>query len=129
VTFGRYALVVVSILAVTLVGASALLGGRLTSWELWAVVFGGAVAASNALLAHALALRSRGRSVGVFLKLVLGGMAARMVLVLAAVLVAVLALDLSPAPLVVSLIGHFAVFLALEIYAVNALNGTVAEAR
>jgi hypothetical protein len=82
--------------------------------------FGAGVAGLNALLAHALMRWSAGRSTKAFLTAVLGGMAGRMAFVLLAVLLAVLALDLPRLPLLLSLLGHFVVFLGLEMAALHA---------
>jgi branched-subunit amino acid ABC-type transport system permease component len=69
----------------------------------------------NTLAAHALVLWSERRSTKVFLGAVLGGMAGRMALMLAAVVVGVLGLGLPRLPLVASLLGYFVLFLVLEL--------------
>ena len=120
-TLARHALIVGAILAVTLIGGGLLAGGRLSAAAAEAAVFGATVAAINAILAHLLVVRTSGRPTSVFLKLVIGGMAGRIALVLVAVSVAVAVLDLPGLPLVLSLLGHFAVFLGLEVVAVNSM--------
>ena len=108
-TVRRNILVVASILGLTL-GASAAL---VSPGALPAVVFSGVVAGLNAVAAHYLVLRCEGRPGSAFVKLVLGGMAIRMFAVVGAVVAGLLA-GLDAMPLVVSLLGHFVVFLALE---------------
>ena len=120
-TLGRHALIVAAVLAVTLLGGGMLVHERLSASVAEAAVFGATVAAANAILSHMLVLRTAGRPASVFLKLVIGGMAGRIALVLGAVVVAVAVLNLPGLPLVLSLLGHFAVFLGLEIVALNSL--------
>jgi hypothetical protein len=81
----------------------------------WAAAFGTALALVNTITAHALVRWSSGRSTRAFLGAVLGGMAGRMALMLAAVVLAILRLDLPSLPLVGSLLSYFVVFLVLEI--------------
>jgi len=121
VTLGRHAQIVGAVLAVTLLGGGLLAGERLSPSAAEAAVFGAAVAAANAIVAHLLVLRTAGRPASVFLKLVIGGMAGRIALVLGAVFVALAVLNLPGLPLVLSLIGHFAIFLGLEIVALNSV--------
>ena len=58
---------------------------------------------------------SAGRSTTAFLRAVLGGMLARMALMLAAVLAGLLALGLPRLPLAFSLLSYFALFLTMEL--------------
>lgn len=126
----RNILVVAGLLAVTLAGSTLILGDRISDEGRGSIVFAGIVAAVNAVLSHFLMLRSEGRPSVVFVKLVLGGMALRMLFVLAAVVVGLTALALPPLPLVVSLLAHFALFLAVEMIAIRSHPGTlVAESR
>jgi hypothetical protein len=85
----------------------------------WATIFGGGLAAANALVAYLLALWSEGRPTGDFLRAVLGGMVGRLAVMLGAVLVGVLVLDLPRVPLAVSLLGYFVVLLAFELTVVH----------
>jgi len=117
VTLGRYALVVLVLVGGTLALLSTLL--PLDAPTRWAAVYGGALAAANALVAYFLVVWSEGRSTAVFLRAVLGGMAGRMALMLAAVMAAVLLLDLPKVPLVASLLGYFVVLLVLELTVVH----------
>ena len=80
-----------------------------------AIAYGALLATLNTLAAHALVLWSERRSTKAFLGAVLGGMAGRMALMLAAVVVGVLGLGLPRLPLVASLLGYFIVFLVLEL--------------
>lgn len=77
--------------------------------------YGAGVAAVNALGAYATVLWAQRRRTNVFLGAILGGMAARIVLVLAAVIVGLGTLDLRRVPLVIALLGYFVLFLALEV--------------
>ena len=124
-TLGRHASIVGAVLAVTLIGGGLLAGGRLSASAAEAAVFGATVAAANAILAHLLVLRTAGRPPSMFLKLVIGGMAGRIALVLGAVSIAVAVLNLPGLPLVLSLLGHFAVFLGLEIVALHSMAPAV----
>src|SRR5262249_55228397 len=85
----------------------------------WATVFGGGLAAANALVAYFLVVWSETRPTADFLRAVLGGMVGRLAVMVAAVLVAVLVLDLPRLPLVVSLLGYFVVLLAFELAVVH----------
>jgi hypothetical protein len=85
----------------------------------WAAVLGAALAAANTLLAYFLVLWSSGRPPRVFLRAILGGMVGRMAVMLAAVVAAVLWLDLPRTPLITSLLAYFAFFLVLELAVVH----------
>ena len=114
-SFGRYALVVLAILAGTL-GLAWPLGLRgLDPRARWAAVAGGALAATNTLAAYGLVLWSAGRSTNAFMGAVLGGMVGRMGLMLLAVVAGVLALELPKVPLAVSLLSYFVLFLVMEL--------------
>jgi hypothetical protein len=126
-SLGRYALIVLGLVAGTLALAWPPLLSRLDVRGRWAAVFGGGVAAANALAAYFLVVWSQKKSTSVFMGAVLGGMVGRMALMLAAVVAAVLALGLPKVPLVVSLLGYFVVLLALELAVVH--RRTTPEAR
>lgn len=114
-SFGKYALLVLSIVG----GSLALLWpsvlGALAPRGRWAACAGGALAALNALAAYALVLWSQRRSTNVFLGAVLGGMLGRMALVLGAVVALVQGAGLPKLPLAASLLGYFVVFLVIEL--------------
>ena len=114
-SLGRYALIVASILGVSLGALVLLFGARTDPATRVAAVLGAFMAAANTLLAYFLAVWSQPRSTRVFFGAVLGGMAARMGLMLAAVVGAVLVLGLPQVPLAVSLLSYFVVFLVLEL--------------
>ena len=114
-SLGRYSILVLGVVLVTLGLAWPLALGRLDARARWAVAFGGAIAILNTTAAHALARWSAGRSTGAFLSAMLGGMLGRMAFMLAAVLVGILVLDLPRLPLAFSLLSYFVVFLALEL--------------
>ena len=107
----RYTLIVVGLIgssqAVTVLACDPATGS--------ASLYGASLAAVNALLAHALVVWSASRSPTVFLGAVLGGMAVRLLALLALVVVGVRLLGLPPLPLVFSLLAHFATFQTLEL--------------
>ena len=122
-TLGRFALVVIALLA---------LGGSLSlllddAGQRAAALYGAGVATVNALGAFAVMRWAEGRPTTAFLTAVLGGMAVRMAGVLLAVLLATLVLDLPRLALAVSLLGYFTVFLVLEMVAVRATQSPVRE--
>jgi branched-subunit amino acid ABC-type transport system permease component len=80
-----------------------------------AVGFGAALAAVNTALAYFLARWSSRRSPNVFLGAVLGGMFGRIVVMLGAIALGVLALDLPRLPLAFSVLSYFTVFLIFEL--------------
>jgi hypothetical protein len=80
-----------------------------------AVGFGALLAALNTALAYYLARWSHQRSPNAFLGVVLGGMFGRMLLMLAAVVLGVLALGLPRLPLAFSVLGYFTAFLIFEL--------------
>jgi hypothetical protein len=116
VSFTRYAT------GVLLIGATVFLGTSLTSWDptvRLSVFLGGLLAMFNALAAFYLITWSAARSTQTFMKAVLGGMLVRMALLLAAVTFA--AMHLPALPLLASLMGLFAIYLVLELMAVQNL--------
>jgi hypothetical protein len=78
-------------------------------------VYGASVAALNALGAYSTVLWAQRRRTNVFLGAILGSMMGRMALVIGAVIVGLGTLDLRRVPMVVSLLGYFVLFLALEL--------------
>jgi len=114
---GRYALVVLAIVGGTLALLWPVL--PLDARGRGAAACGAALAAVNALAAYFLVVWSEGRSSPAFFRAVLGGMAGRMAFMLAAVVAAVLLLDLPKVPLATSLLGYFVVLLVLELTIVH----------
>jgi hypothetical protein len=112
---GRYALLVLGILGGSLALFWPTLLAGLPARGRWAACAGGGLAGLNTLLAHALVVWSQPRSTNSFLRAVLGGMVARMALMLAAVVGGVLVLGLPKVPLAVSLLSYFVLFLVLEL--------------
>lgn len=110
-TFGKY--------AVFILGAALLSQAALLPWLAEglrpAVALGAALAVSNVLLAFALAAWGLKRSPRAFLGAVLGGMMARLGLVLLAVAVAVAAFGVPKVPLTMALLGYFVPFLVFEL--------------
>lgn len=123
----RYSILVLLVAITSLALASALLAHAPAVRD--AVLFGAIVATLNTLAAHALVVVTERRSTRVFLGAVLGGMAGRMVLMLAAVVLGVLVLELPRLPLVMSLLGYFGLFLALELTVQHRHFARTAETR
>ena len=96
--------------------------------EVAAALCGALVAALNALAAYALVLYSRRRSTLVFMRAILGGMTLRMGAMLLAIVVAVRLFELPQVPLILSLLGHFALFLGLELLAAHRVSTPGLEA-
>lgn len=112
-SLGRYALLVCLAVGVSLGGVLLLLRGRPDLAR--ATALGAGIAAANTVTAYTLVLLSQGRSHTAFLALVLGGMVARMGLMLAAVVALTLLVGVPTVPLAVSLLAYFVVFLVVEL--------------
>lgn len=123
----RYSILVLAVAGATLAAAALVVPSGTP--VLTAVAFGAALATLNTLVAHALVEWSERRSTKVFLGAVLGGMVGRLALMLGAVVVGVLVLDLPRVPLVVSLLGYFALFQMLELRLQHRRHGRAAETR
>lgn len=80
---------------------------------------GALLAGLNAMAAYGLVLWTRGRSNLAFMRAILGGLTARLLLMLLAVVVALRGLGLPELPFVVSLLAHFALFLVAELWLVQ----------
>jgi hypothetical protein len=115
VSLARYALIVLAIVGGSLLLLVPALSGVLDRAGLVAMLFGGALAAFNTLLAFGIVSWSERRSTNAFLGAVLGGMVGRMAMMLAAVVAAVLLLGLPKVPLAVSLLSYFVLLLVLEL--------------
>jgi len=111
VSFGRYAALVFTVVAVSLGGLWTVLPDQSRT----AALAGAALAAVNTLAAYGLVLWAAGRSTNAFLGVVLGGMVGRMGVMLAAVVAAVLGFGLPKVPLAVSLLAYFVLFLVFEL--------------
>jgi hypothetical protein len=116
---GRYTLLVLALVTVSVALAWPLLIARLSAGERGAAVAGMLIAVTNALVAYFLVHWSDGRSNRVFFRAVVGGMLGRLTFMLASVLAAVLWLRLPLLPLVFALLGYFTAFLALEVAVVS----------
>jgi hypothetical protein len=125
VTFGKYALFIL--------GAAGLSQAALLPWLSEglrpAVALGAALAVSNVLLAFALAAWGLKRSPRAFLGAVLGGMMARLGLVLLAVAVAVAVFEFPKVPLAMTLLGYFVPFLVFELAVLHRSTPAPAVAR
>lgn len=126
-SLGRYAVLVLVLVAATLGLVGPLFRNSLGRLGLVAAVVGGGLATANTLAAYALIVWSEGRPTKAFLGAVLGGMLGRMALMLAAVAACVLYFDLPQVPLTVSLLGYFVFFLILELAVVQRKPANVPE--
>ena len=112
-SFARYAQVVMAVTGASLVLLWPL-APRLGAGG-WAAAAGGAaLAVFNTLAAYRLVLWSRDKPTVSFFRAILGGMLVRMAVLLLAVAVVIRAGALPVVPFVISLLGHFVAFLALE---------------
>jgi hypothetical protein len=111
VTLARYTAVVLGAVGASLCAAWPVLpaDARL------AVLTGALLAALNTVCAYFLAVWSAGRSNNAFFTAVLGGMLARMTVLLGAVILGVLFVGLPKLPFTISLLSYFVVFLVLEL--------------
>ena len=125
----RYALIVLAIVSVSLSLLLPALAGVLDAGGQLAALFGGLLAGLNTLLAFFLVSWSEKRSTNVFLRAVLGGMVARMALMLGAVVLAVLYLGLPKVPLAISLLGYFVLFLVFELRVLHKRTAPEAQPR
>ena len=123
-TLARYTAVVLGAVGASLCAAWPLLAAEARP----AVLTGALLAALNTVCAYFLALWSAGRSNNAFFTAVLGGMLARMTVLLGALLVGVLLVGLPKLPLTFSLLAYFVAFLVLEL-AVLSRRPTGASAR
>ena len=123
-TLARYTAVVLGAVGASLCAAWPLLAAEARP----AVLTGALLAAVNTVCAYFLALWSAGRSNNAFFTAVLGGMLARMTVLLGALLVGVLVVGLPKLPLTFSLLAYFVAFLVLEL-AVLSRRATGASAR
>jgi hypothetical protein len=121
VSTGRYAAIVVLGVASTLAAVVVSLAGRLGSSGAVAVIAGAVMAALNSIAAYALVAWSIARSTAWFFRAILGGMLARMTVMLAAVVAAILLLGLPRLPFVFSLLAYFVTLLAFEVAVVSRL--------
>jgi len=115
VTLARYTAVVLGAVGASLCAAWPLLAAEARP----AVLTGALLAAVNTVCAYFLALWSAGRSNNAFFTAVLGGMLARMTVLLGALLVGVLFVGLPKLPLTFSLLAYFVAFLVLELAVIS----------
>ena len=124
-TFGNYARIVFATTGVTQAAVLPFLSGDARP----AVALGATLAAANVLAAFALASWGLTRSPKAFLAAVLGGMAARMGIVLLLVVLALTLFNLPRLPLALSLLGYFMPFLVLELAALHKSTAAPVVAR
>jgi hypothetical protein len=118
VSFSRYAQVVTVVAGVSLALLWPL-AGALGPGGWSAAAWGAILAVLNTLAAYWLVRWSEDRPTVWFFRAILGGMLVRMTLLLAAVILALRVAGLPATPFVVSLLGHFMAFLALETVVVS----------
>ena len=121
----RYATVVLGSVAVTLAAAWPALAAE---WRA-AVLTGAALASVNTVLAYLAAIGTMDKSPNVFLGAVLGGMVARMGLMLVAFVMAVRMGALPAVPLAASLLAYFVGFLVFELALLHRRTSARAVAR
>jgi hypothetical protein len=126
VSLQRYALIVLGIVGGSL---GLLLPALPDGAARVAALTGGVLAAANTLAAYFLVRWSERRSSNTFLRAVIGGMVARMALMLGAVLLAILYLGLPRLPLAFSLLSYFVLFLVFELRILHKHTQPPAEAR
>lgn len=114
-SLGKYASIVLGVVAATLAAAWPAVAADARG----AVLCGAALASGNTVLAYFLTLWSITRSPNVFMGVVLGGMAARMIVMLCAVVAAVLLAGVPALPLAASLLAYFVAFLVFELTALH----------
>jgi|WetSurMetagenome_2_1015567.scaffolds.fasta_scaffold81704_4 hypothetical protein len=115
----RFCALTVGLLLVSL--APLLLAGSWDGRTRLALLLGALLAAVNAGAGYACVHWAARRSMRALLVAVLGGMTARMLLLLSLVAVAVVAVRLPAMPLACSLMAYFALFLTLELIALPRL--------
>jgi hypothetical protein len=128
-SLARYVLVVAAVLAGSALLFALASQGRVEAPSQRAAVLGALLAALNTVLAHALLCWARDRSLKAYLIAVLGGIAARMALVLGLLLLALATFEVQPLPIVLSLLCYFAVFQVLEFYSLRNTRPAALEAR
>ena len=121
----KYALVVLGVVAATLAAAWPAVPADARA----AVLAGAALSSANTVLAYFLTVWSITRSPNVFLGVVLGGMVARMVVMLAAVVALVVGRGMPSLPLAASLLAYFVAFLAFELTALHRRTSRPAAVR
>ena len=126
-TLARYTWIVCGLLGALLGLTMLALHERLGGQERWAMAYGGGLAGLNTIGAYALVQWAGRRSQRTFLAAVLGGMVARMALMLVAVVVGLVGLGLPRLPLAFTLLGFFVLFLVFEIAVLQ--RRTTAERR
>jgi hypothetical protein len=105
------------------------LRGAVQPASLLAIALGAGLATSNGLAAYALIRWSAQRSNQTFFRAILGGMLARLALMLGVVAAAIAFGAIPPAPLVASLLSYFVLFLVTEVVALGGRAPARAESR
>jgi hypothetical protein len=119
VSLAKYSKIVSGIALGSLAFLLLALRGAVQPASLWAVALGVGLAASNGVAAYALIRWSARRSNQAFFRAILGGMAARMALMLGTVAAAIALGGIPPVPLIASLLSYVLLFLVTEIVALG----------
>ena len=128
-SLGRYTAIVIAVVGGSLLLLWPALRATLSVEGRRAALVGGGLAAANTLLAYLTVAWSEGRSTNAFLRAVLGGMIARMALLLGAVILAILAVGLPKLPLAISLLCYFVLFLVFELAILHRRTSVRSEAQ
>jgi hypothetical protein len=119
VSLSRYTLVVLAVVVLSVLAVWGLAARHLDAMARWAALYGGVLAALNAVCAYSLVLWSDRRPTVVFLRTILWGTLGRMLALLVGVVVGILALGLPRMPLIVSLLSYFLLFFVMQITIVH----------
>lgn len=114
-SFAKYVLSVLGMTTASLGLVWPLLEGEAVPNPRLAVLLAAGLATLNTIGAYGLVLWSSGRSTKAFMRAVLGGMVARMAVMLAAVVAAIQWLELPALPFVIALLGYFVTFQVFEL--------------
>jgi hypothetical protein len=125
VTLAKFSGSLAGVVALSALAVGALLGAP----AVLPALLGALLAAANAISAYALVRWSAGRSTRAFVRAILGGMTLRLLTMLAAVFVALKIAGLAPRPFLISLLAHFAAFLAFELALVHRAPARLQAAR
>jgi hypothetical protein len=115
VSFAKYALSVLGLTAVSMTVVWPMLESEVVPDPRLAVLLAAGLTTLNTIAAYGLVLWSSGRSTKAFMRAVLGGMLARMFLMLVAVVTAIQWLELPALPFVVALLAYFVTFQIFEL--------------
>ena len=128
-TLSRYALQAAAVAAGSVALLWPWLDRNAAAGATFAVAYGAALATLNTIAAYASVKWGENRPTQAFLSAVLGGMVGRMAVMLGALAAGLLLLDLPQAPLVLSVMAYYTLFLVFELNVVNRTIRSTAAAR